>query len=976
MNTAASMASGLPKNFAPGSLVRARGREWIVLPGASEDELHLRPLSGSEEDATVLCPALEFDPVAPATFPPPDGRLRASQETALLLRDALLMSLRRGAGPFRSFGNLAFEPRTYQLVPLLMALKLDVVRLLIADDVGIGKTIEAGMIARELLDRGELKRFAVLCPPHLVEQWVHELDDRFHIKAVAVTAGNAARLERGLPATDNIFTVFPFTVVSLDYIKSDSRRGDFVSRCPELVIVDEAHTCAGTGVGRHQRYDLLRLLSADANRHMLFLTATPHSGDETSFHNLLGLLKPEFPQLQTLTGNARDRLREKLANHFVQRQRVDIDEWHDSGIFPRRETANQPYALSGQWESFFESVLDYCSAVVERAGEDERRQRLNFWGTLALMRCVASSPAAAVQALRTRMSAQMTGEEEDELRERVFDGTEDSLPQDDGELPAQTDDPELANLVAQAERLLGQKGDPKLVALIKHLDELIRDGFAPVVFCRYIATAHYLHDQLKNKFPGVTTGVVTGELTPDERKQRVDELTEADRPLMIATDCLSEGINLQHGFNAVVHYDLSWNPTRHEQREGRVDRFGQEGVIRDGKRIVRAILMWGNNNPVDAVVLEVILKKAKKIREELGVPVPLPDDDHTLTNALMQAVLLRRHEIRARREEASRQGVLALDFPEVPQIKAMDIAWVDAAEKARKNRTVFAQNKLKPADVLPEWEKMQAALGQTDDVCRFAHRALSRLGAGLEERGRSYRVPLLPLPEMLRERLFAENLHGTLKISFTQPPTIGARFVHRSHPLVGILADGLLESSLNTAAAKVGAGETAIDEPTPSAEAPSSDPAVLGRTGCWATQSVQRQSTVLLLRLRHQLITQGADPLLVEEAAAIALVATDGGQRMELVTTGEPLDWLAAPTAEEVADKLRVEQVANALAQLDAWQPTLKNFAEERANALLADHERVREASGVRTARGRATVRALLPVDVIGAFVLLPSLGF
>jgi 1-deoxy-D-xylulose 5-phosphate reductoisomerase len=246
----------------------------------------------------------------------------------------------------------------------------------------------------------------------------------------------------------------------------------------------------------------------------------------------------------------------------------------------------------------------------------------------------------------------------------------------------------------------------------------------------------------------------------------------------------------------------------------------------------------------------------------------------------------------------------------------------------------------------------------------------------LEERGRSFRVPLLPLPEMLRERLFAENLHGTLKISFTQPPAIGARFVHRSHPLVGILADGLLESSLSTTTAKVGAGETAVDKPPSATEAPSSDPAVLGRTGCWSTQAVQRQSTVLLLRLRHQLITQGADPLLVEEAAAIALVATDGGQRMELVTTGEPLDWLAASTAEEVADKLRVEQVANALVQLDTWQPLLKSFAEDRANALLADHERVREASGVRTARGRASVRALLPVDVIGAFVLLPSLGF
>ena len=972
MSAPAPASAELPRHFAPGSLVRARGREWIVLPGASEDALHLRPLSGSEADATVLCPALEFDPVVPARFPPPDGRLRASQETALLLRDALLMSLRRGAGPFRSFGNLAFEPRTYQLVPLLMALKLDVVRLLIADDVGIGKTIEAGMIAREMLDRGELKRFAVLCPPHLVEQWLCELDDRFHIRAVAVTAGNAARLERGLPATENIFTVFPFTVVSLDYIKSDSRRGDFVSRCPELVIVDEAHTCAGTGVGRHQRHDLLRLLAADAHRHMLFLTATPHSGDETGFHKLLGLLKPEFSQLQTLTGNARDRLRERLASHFVQRQRVDIGEWHDSGIFPRRQTANQPYTLSGQWESFFESVLDYCSAVVERAGDDERRQRLNFWGTLALMRCVASSPAAAVQALRTRMGTQLSGEEEDDLRERVFDGTEDSLPQDDGELPAQTDAPELAALVAQAEQLLGQKGDPKLAALTRHLQGLIRDGFAPVVFCRYIATAHYLYDQLKRTFPATTTGVVTGELTPDERRQRVDQLTEADHRLLIATDCLSEGINLQHGFNAVVHYDLSWNPTRHEQREGRVDRFGQEGVIRNGKRIVRAILMWGDNNPVDAVILEVILKKARKIREELGVPVPLPDDDHTLTHALLQAVLLRRHEMRARRQKDTRQGVLPLDFPEVPQVKAMATAWVDAAEKARKNRTVFAQNKLKPADVLPEWEKMQAALGQTGDVRRFVQRALSRLGAALEEHGCGYRVPLASLPEALRERLLAENLHGTLKISFTQPPAIGARFVHRSHPLVGILADSFLESSLNAASARVGSGDTANGE----AEGLGADPAVLARTGCWTTQAVQRQSTVLLLRLRHQLVSQETDPLLVEEAAAIALVAAAGGQRVERVSTAEPLDWLAAPTAEEVADKLRAEQVTNALAQLDAWQPLLRRFAEDRANALLADHERVREASGVRTARGRASVRALLPVDVIGAFVLLPSLDF
>ena len=124
-------------------------------------------------------------------------------------------------GRSAGFGQIAVEPRAYQLVPLLMALKLDPVRLLIADDVGIGKTIEGALIARELLDRGDIDRIAVLCPPHLVDQWVGELDTRFHIRPVPVTAGSASRLERDLPPSESIFSVHPYTVVSLDYIKSE-----------------------------------------------------------------------------------------------------------------------------------------------------------------------------------------------------------------------------------------------------------------------------------------------------------------------------------------------------------------------------------------------------------------------------------------------------------------------------------------------------------------------------------------------------------------------------------------------------------------------------------------------------------------------------------------------------------------------------------------------------------------------------------
>jgi ERCC4-related helicase len=939
--------------FPPGALVRARGREWIVMPGSSPERLRLRPLSGSEAEVAVISPVLEatFESVVPASFPPPTVGQAANHEEALLLRDALLMSLRRGAGPFRSFGNLAFQPRAYQLVPLLMALKQDVIRLLIGDDVGIGKTIEAGMIARELLDRGEIRRFAVLCPPHLVEQWVQELDDRFHIKAVAVTAASAARLERSLPVTDNIFTVHPHTVVSLDYIKSDRRRGDFASRCPELVIIDEAHTCAGGGGGRHQRHDLLRLLSADTERHMLFLTATPHSGDESAFHGLLGLLHADFQQLGHVTGAARDALRLRLATHFVQRRRQDINEWKDEGVFPRRETTDLPYLLGGGWAVFFNAVLDYCSEVVERAGSDQRRQRLNFWGTLALMRSAASSPAAALQSLRTRMATQLTETDEDALRERVFDGSDDALVDDDAELPADSADPGLQDLIAQAQRLAGEGGDPKLAALRTHLEtELLNHGFAPVVFCRYIATAHYLHQHLKNRFPGVTVAVVTGELATEERKALVAELGEAERPLLIATDCMSEGINLQEHFNAVVHYDLSWNPTRHEQREGRVDRFGQES------RIVRATLMYGRNNPVDAVVLKVILRKAQKIREELGVPVPLPDNDHSLTQALMQAVL-GGHRERQRQE--------AFDFDDLPAVQQLEVAWTDMSERAKKNRTVFAQNRIKPEDVLTEWQKMQAALGNADDVQRFAQRALRRLGGALDLRSttanKGYRAPLSNLPEDLRERLLADGLQGTLGLSFSVPAPVGTRFVHRSHPLIITLAEGILERTLADAGLEVDLSIT--------------DPATLGRTGCWVSPAVQNQTTVLMLRLRHQLSSvdaRGGDTLLVEEAVAVALRSTDGAQRFEIVSGDEPMQWLTEPPAETLDDRARETRVAQVLARQDQWQPVLESFARVRADALLADHRRVREAS---RSRGRYEVTPLLPVDVIGVFVLLPTLG-
>lgn len=545
----------------------------------------------------------------------------STQDGARLLSEALRISLRRGAGPFRSAARLGFEPRAYQLVPLLMALRLPVVRLLIADDVGIGKTIEAGLILRELIDRGEADRFAVLCPPHLVEQWTEELGTKFDLDAVAVTASSAPRLERGLPASQTLFDAHPYTVVSLDYIKADRRRDSFARACPPLVVVDEAHACVGTHQSRQQRFELLQRLAEDQDRHMVLLTATPHSGDEAAFDRLLSLLDEGF------AGGAMESedFRIRLARHYVQRRRVDIvsQEWGEERAFPRHEAAEHPYSLGAAHRAFHDAVLDYCLGVVEGAGPDQQRRRLAFWGTLALMRCVGSSPAAATSALRNRLAA-----DPDRLEEQVFDDDGDEADALDVEPAPGLDsaDP-LVQLVEQAEQLT-KTADPKLDATVKLLKPLVAEGANPVVFCRFIATAEHVATGLRKVFPKLRIEVVTGELTAEERRERVDAMGDAEQRLLVATDCLSEGINLQRLFDTVLHYDLSWNPTRHQQREGRVDRFGQPA------KLVRSLLIYSPDSAIDGAVLEVILRKAEAIRKATGVTVPLPEERGAITSTL------------------------------------------------------------------------------------------------------------------------------------------------------------------------------------------------------------------------------------------------------------------------------------------------------------------------------------------------------
>ncbi|MEI6068453.1 MAG: helicase-related protein [Methylococcaceae bacterium] len=911
-------------DFTIGNLVRARGREWVVQPDSRQDWLRLRPLGGADNDIIALIPELEFQPVEPATFPWPNPEKPGNHAAALLLRDALRLKLRAGGGPFRSFGNIAVEPRAYQLVPLLMALRLTTVRLLIADDVGVGKTIEAGLIVRELMDRGEISRLAVLCPPHLVEQWQSELEERFNIQAVVLTSASASRIERDLPQGVSLFDHYPCIVVSLDYIKSERHREHFLAIAPECVIVDEAHTCASGGQGKQLRFELLQRLVANEERHMLLLTATPHSGDETAFYNLLSLLNPEFSKLQSRT-SASDPLRLELARHFVQRRRIDIDEWHDTRGFPKRMTTELTYELSGAWGQFFDDVQSYCRELAESVEQSSGgNARLIWYATLALLRCVASSPAAAVKALNTRLEG--TLDNETCLTDnRLYDGQADDLDTNDLEPPAQLLDADrLQHLIAQAKSLSGKAGDPKLALLMIHVKSLLKDGFQTVIFCRYIATAHYVAEHLRASFPTVTVDAVTGEYTPAERELRIQSMEDADQRLLVATDCLSEGINLQHLFTAVVHYDLAWNPTRHEQREGRVDRFGQQAPE------VRCTMLYGQDNPVDGFVLNVILRKADIIRKELGVLVPMPEDESRINQALVKAALMKRSE----------RNLSLFDFVEEEEIlKPLQAEWHDAMEKAKTNRTVFAQRRIKPEEVMPEWQKQQIALGSEADVKRFVQTACARLNAPLEP-FKSNRFKLLPqhFPEALKLRLADEGIEKPLTIDFTQ--------LHRSHPVVSLLAEHLLEEAL--------LGEKPL----------------AARCAATVTESVDSVTTLYLLRVRHQLsYIRRRQPyqLMAEETVTLAVRGRTQPEWLSEETASALLE--CQPSGNLPLDVMQRE-IKTALEFIQSHPERIEELARQRAEALLVDHRRVREAA---RDVGQYSVTPCLPVDVIGIYVLLPD---
>ena len=775
-------------SWQPGKLVSLRGRDWVVLPSDAPELLVVKPLGGSDDETTGIYLPFEIPEDIPqdARFASPVAEDLGDISTARLLYDAARLAFRNGAGPFRALAKLSFRPRAYQIVPLVMALRQDIVRLLIADDVGVGKTVEALLIVREMMERAQVKRFAVICLPHLCDQWQLEFRAKLGIEAVIIRSNTQARLDRMIQGDTSVYDYYPYQIISIDYIKADSRRAVFVEQCPGLVIVDEAHTAArpaGASKTQQQRHHLLRDLADKPEQHLVMLTATPHSGKPEEFHSLLGLLKTDFEALDLPISSHAER--RTLARHFVQRKRADMEKWMGEDTpFPDRDTIEWNYDLSPAYAEFFDDVVDFARKLVTPGRSGQKKKRAHYWTALGLLRGVMSSPGAGVKMLATRLDKLVEVETDDAATD---EGHPALNPVGDLEFGVETDiaptqfmqqgdwtDHQRRQLRSFSERLetfAGTNDDQKLYAASIVLEDWISSGFNPVVFCRYIPTANYLGEYmpllLAAKIPHLDLQVVTSEDPDDLRKQRIEGMA-GDRPrILIATDCLSEGINLQDLFTAVLHYDLPWNPNRLEQREGRVDRFGQQAPE------VKACLLYGTDNPIDGIVLDVLLRKVREIKRVTGINVPFPEDSQSIIDTITQSLLLN-PDRRIQTRQTPQQGTLFdfSDFGEAAEAKKNITRKIDeAAEREKASRSIFAQNTIKAEEIEEDLRAVDEAIGDPDAVKDFVTGALTDLfGVQVTTEKKGFGIVTGNLPPQLGGLLPKGQL---VKISFDSPTPEG-----------------------------------------------------------------------------------------------------------------------------------------------------------------------------------------------------------
>lgn len=614
--------------FAPGSRLLIRDEEWLVksaLPvttgGAAVRAVGLSELVRNHE-AVFLSKLDQIEELRPE-----DTKL-ADDDSPQYRRSRLyLESLIRRTPPTDDQIHLghraAINQAPYQLGPAEIALEALRPRILIADGVGLGKTVEAGILMSELIKRGRGERILVVAIRSMLAQFQEEIWARFAIPLVRLDSVGLQRVRAKIPSNKNPFYYYDRVIISVDTLKNDAQYRHYLEQCHwDTIVIDECHNVANLG---SQRNRLAALLARTCDS-MILTSATPHNGRPESFANLMNMLEP------TAIADRNDYTTDEIAGLFVRRFKKDIED-QVVGQFSERTVVPVQIAATPAEEAFSDRL-----AAAQFRTLDRRRSSRDALYRIGLLKAFLSSPDACLQTLRGRLRriekrlARLSGEQD---VEDVEDAVEPEEEDWEAQLKLWADDKQqqvAAELVEDRETLqelcrLAEAVTPdsfgkyrRLVRLLRELGaDASHDAPRVIIFSERIATLRFLVDNLRRELGVDEEAIVQFHAgLPDVRQQEiVESFGKEDSPIriMVATDVASEGVNLHYYCHLMIHFDIPWSLITLEQRNGRIDRYGQHE-----SPVIHYLLTVSQNETIrgDLRVVDKLIEKEQEAHKNIG----------------------------------------------------------------------------------------------------------------------------------------------------------------------------------------------------------------------------------------------------------------------------------------------------------------------------------------------------------------------
>ena len=620
----------------PGQLVEVRRRQWVVAEVASSQltsssaQQNAVTLSSIDEDALgeYLEVIWEIEPGAQIIERAGLPSITGQDDSDTL--DAFLDAVRWGAAtnadrgflqaPFRS--GVSIED--FQLDPLVRAIDMARVNLLIADDVGLGKTIEAGLVIQEMLLRHRARTVLIVCPASLQEKWRVEMLEKFGLdfRIVDTVYIKQLRRDRGIHA--NPWTSHPRLIASMDWVKSGEGLRAMRDVLPahasfprkfDMLVVDEAHNVAPAAGANYalesQRTRFIRSISPHF-QHRLFLTATPHNGYTESFTSLLELLDDQRFARNILPDE------KQLSQVMIRRLKSDLVDAEGKPLYAQRKLQALPVSYSPQERAIHQQLNDYCASREQDAEKVENGFGTAFVNQL-LKKRLFSSPAAFASTLEKHVASLSNGrlrKDKDAMADRILRKAirrvEEDYANDQEVENAQSEAVEEASrraqpLTAEQQQMLNElrswaqtaknQVDAKAKALLNWLKDNLKtddqwNERRVILFTEYLTTHQWMHEILASHgFGGDRLAILHGGMPQDEREKVKAAFQTSPKDslvrILLATDAASEGIDLQNHCNCLIHLEIPYNPNVMEQRNGRIDRHGQRQ---------KEVLIW---HPVD-----------------------------------------------------------------------------------------------------------------------------------------------------------------------------------------------------------------------------------------------------------------------------------------------------------------------------------------------------------------------------------------